>query len=106
VQIFISYSSKDRETVRELVADLTEMGHTVWFDQRLVGGDAWWQTILDHLRRCDVVVATLSENYLNSHPCQLEYDYAARLGKPIIPVTDFAPILRPSSARTNPNMVY
>jgi len=86
MQIFVSYRSLDRNLVNMLVTDLTDMGHTVWYDQELEGGQQWWDRILENIRRCDALVFAMTPSSLESYPCQLEYTYANALHKPILPV--------------------
>lgn len=45
--VFICHSSRDEVAVRNLVQNLDRSGHTVWLDQDLTGGDAWWAAILE-----------------------------------------------------------
>jgi hypothetical protein len=54
--IFISYNRESEEAVRKLAADLNSLGHDVWFDKDLSGGQAWWDKILAIVRSCDVFV--------------------------------------------------
>lgn len=85
--LFISYSSKDRDIVNELVRRLPKDNtYNIWYDRRLMGGQKWWDEILEKIRVADVFILALSDNYLASLPCQLERDYALALGKTIIPV--------------------
>ncbi|MBI1282609.1 MAG: TIR domain-containing protein [Anaerolineaceae bacterium] len=84
--IFISYRSGDRSLVETMASDLHGLGHTVWFDQELTGGHAWWNSILKNVQDCDVFIFALSPQSLDSYPCQLEYNYADALGKRILPV--------------------
>ncbi|MBN1678958.1 MAG: toll/interleukin-1 receptor domain-containing protein [Anaerolineae bacterium] len=86
MNIFVSYSSHNRAAVKSLVADLTSLGHDVWFDQELTGGQVWWDTILGHIRACDIVIFAVSGKSITSGPCKLEYTYAYELGKPLLPV--------------------
>jgi hypothetical protein len=86
MQIFISYSSHNRAAVKSLAADLGSLGHSVWFDQELQGGQVWWDTILRRIRDCDAFVLALTNDVLNSRPCKLEYSYAYEVDRPIIPV--------------------
>ena len=62
------------------------MGHTVWFDQALSGGQAWWDQILSMIRRCDLFVFVLDPAALDSIACKREYGYATDLRKPILPI--------------------
>jgi len=85
--IFISYGRGSVELVRELAGDLAAgEDHQVWFDQHLTGGESWWQSILEQIRRNDIFLFALSPESLRSEPCRLEYGYAESLGKPILPV--------------------
>ncbi len=86
VNIFISYSRKSETAVRALADDIEALGHEVWFDQDVSGGQAWWDQILASIRTCDVFVFALAPDSLNSKACEREYSYAADLGKPILPV--------------------
>jgi peptide/nickel transport system substrate-binding protein len=86
MKIFISYSSKDRDLVKNLGADLATLGHEVWFDQELSGGQAWWDTILTGIRGCDLFIFALTPRSLDSYPCKLEYTFAESLNKTILPI--------------------
>jgi hypothetical protein len=86
LQVFVSYSRNSEALVKALVADLDELGHGVWFDKDLVGGQAWWDQILGRIRACDVLVFVLDEKSLASGACRAEWLYAAALGKSILPV--------------------
>lgn len=84
--IFISYSRQDETAAKALVDDIDSLGHTVWFDQELSGGQVWWDKILEAIRECHVFVFAFSADALNSVACKREFGYAADLGKPILPV--------------------
>jgi hypothetical protein len=84
--LFLSYSSRDKDAVKNLTQDLQDADEQVWMDQRLAGGDAWWRAILEQIRGCDVFIFALSQNSINSKPCQAELSYAQALGLPILPV--------------------
>ncbi|WP_295421756.1 TIR domain-containing protein [Sulfurovum sp.] len=85
-KIFISYKSEDEDKTKALVDDIEKLGYTVWFDRELSGGQKWWDTILESIRDCDMLVFALSVESLNSSACSREYDYASKLGKTILPV--------------------
>lgn len=84
--LFLSYSTRDREHLDDLLSALHHAGETVWFDEELGGGDVWWQKILERIRGCDVFVFALSDNSLRSKPCLAELNYAQALGKPVLPI--------------------
>ncbi len=85
-EIFISYDRTSKPLVMALVADLEDLGHTVWFDDALSGGQDWWDHILGKIRSSDVFLFALAPRAVNSPACTLEFEYADALGKPIIPV--------------------
>ncbi len=84
--IFISYNRDNELIAKVLDNDIQALGHSVWFDQELSGGQAWWDQILASIRDCDVFVFVLSQKSLNSTACNREYGYASDLGKPVLPV--------------------
>lgn len=84
--VFVSYSTRDGVAVNKLAQDLQDADEQVWIDQRLAGGEAWWRAILEQIRSCDVFIFALSQNSIQSKPCQAELDYARALGLPILPV--------------------
>jgi WD40 repeat protein len=86
VLIFISYSSQNRNLVQTLSQDLEQLDHEIWFDKRLVGGQSWWDQILDALEKCDLFIFAMSQQSVDSYPCRLEYQYAKALNKNILPV--------------------
>jgi streptogramin lyase len=86
VTVFVSYSSRDRDAVNSLTQDLQDADEQVWMDQRLAGGEAWWRAILEQIRGCDVFIFALSQNSIESKPCEAELKYAQALGLPLLPV--------------------
>jgi serine/threonine kinase PknH len=96
--VFVSYSSRDRAALAQVTAALRRAHIEAWLDEELTGGEAWWNAILDQVRGCDVFIAALSKNYLESKPCQAELRYAQELDRPILPV-QIGPL---DSMRVNP----
>lgn len=86
MKLFVSYRSTDRSFVNQLVSDLEEMEHKLWYDQALEGGQNWWNNILEKIRWCDALVFVMTPRSLESTPCQREYTYANELKRHIIPV--------------------
>ncbi len=84
--IFVSYSSADRDLIKSMAGDLADFGHRVWFDREISGGHEWWNDILDQIRQCDLFIFALTPHALASHPCRLEYTYAFALNKRILPL--------------------
>jgi hypothetical protein len=86
VSIFISYARHDRPAVEMLARDLEGTRESVWMDNELTGGQAWWDTILRQIRQCDLYVLALSPESLKSRACRLELQYAVALRRPLLPV--------------------
>ena len=86
VRLFVSYAREDQATVRELISSLTELNCRVWFDQVLMGGQAWWDTIVEEIRACDGLVVALSSRMAVSNACLAEFSYARKLDRAILPV--------------------
>lgn len=84
--VFLSYSTRDRERLENLLSALRRADEQVWFDDELGGGEVWWQQILESIRGCDVFLFALSDNALQSKPCLAELQYAQALNKPIVPI--------------------
>lgn len=84
--IFISYNHQSEAIVRNLAKDIEALGHVVWFDHELSGGQAWWDRILAQIRECDIFAFVLVPEALNSTACIREYKYAADVNKPILPI--------------------
>lgn len=84
--LFLSYSTRDRDQLDNLLSALRRADEGVWFDEQLGGGEVWWQQILEHIRGCEVFLFALSDNSLQSKPCLAELSYAQALGKPVLPI--------------------
>ncbi len=64
---FLSHSSRDKQFIRKLAADLTENGIDVWFEeQKILVGDSITEKIGQGLAQSDFFVIALSENSVNS----------------------------------------
>jgi formylglycine-generating enzyme required for sulfatase activity len=85
-KIFISYGRASKDAVQQLAQDLKDDDQDVWFDQQLTGGQKWWDNILARIRECEIFVAALTPNFLESRACQREMKYAGDLQKPFLPV--------------------
>jgi hypothetical protein len=90
--VFCSYARSDSAAVRAIAAELDQLGQQAWIDQKLSGGQSWWDTILCQIRACDCFLFALSDASMRSKACQAELDYAHRLGRIILPVA-VAPVI-------------
>lgn len=103
-KVFVSYRKADGDVVHPLcdaMRDWDQVGE-VWVDTEIKGGQRWWDTILEQIQKADLIVIALSNAYLDSVPCQREYDYVKELGKVMLPVKvsddlDFKRLRKPVS---------
>lgn len=86
MRIFLSYARSDAGPLRLLVEGLEHIGHDVWLDAQISGGQEWWDAILAAIRGSDAVLIGVSVASLGSEPCARERRYATALGKPLVPV--------------------
>ncbi|MGW4112965.1 toll/interleukin-1 receptor domain-containing protein [Actinosynnema sp. NPDC004786] len=84
--IFVSYTRADEPAVRALRDDLDRMGHQVWLDHEIHGGELWWREIIRTIQAARVFVFALSQASWKSVPCHAEFDYAQQLDLPVLPV--------------------
>lgn len=98
MEIFLSYARPDRSKADAVAGRLRQAGNTVWLDTERAGGASWWDEILRQLRRCDATVVVVSKAALRSQACIRERQYAASLGKHVLPlaIEPFSPELLPS----------
>jgi formylglycine-generating enzyme required for sulfatase activity len=64
--IFLSYSSQDRDRVRPLVAAFEEQGWSVWWDRKIPPGKTWHQVIQESLDAAKCVVVVWSQHSVKS----------------------------------------
>jgi hypothetical protein len=83
---FVSYAREDRSLVKRIATVLDLLSFSVWLDESLSGGQAWWDEILRQIRGCDVVIVAISPSMVRSVACLAEVTYAVELGKPILPI--------------------
>ena len=88
MSVFISHSRKDRAVPEFglLLSDLALMRTEHWIDDRLGGGQLWWDEILSQIRQADVVLVVLTEKSLKSEACRREWIYARAVRRPLLPV--------------------
>ena len=85
---FLSYSRSSESAVQQIHDDLLRAGiDEVWYDDRLVAAQDWWDTILQQIRAADVVVCLVDTAMQDSLAVREEYTYAKAVGKPLLPVS-------------------
>jgi hypothetical protein len=85
-KLFVSYARENKRDVVTLVDHLKMLGHEPWVDTSLRGGQEWWEVILRRIADCDAFIAIVSPPGLASTACRHEFDWAVKLGKPVLPV--------------------
>ena len=85
-RIFLSYSSKSKQQTSTLAENLKSVGHEVWFDENLSGGQIWWDEICKNIRECEIFIFVLDRNSQLSDACEVEWQYALKLDAKILPV--------------------
>ena len=86
-EVFISYSSKDRERVTPIVKQLESHGVSVWFDQEgIEGSDLWRSEIVKGIEGCKVLLLMASETAVASKNVVKEVSLASDRNKRLLPV--------------------
>src|SRR5262249_9616197 len=71
---------------QEVGQDLRDDEHETWFDQKLEGGQPWWDTVLSEIRKSEIFVTELTPESLESQACQRELKYALDLKRPVLQI--------------------
>ena len=93
--IFISYSSKDKEKADQLTELLASAGLSVWIDQSGIEvATSWSKEIVQAIDGCKAFVVLLSPNSIASKNVIKELSLAAERNKKILPL-DLEPVALP-----------
>jgi len=86
-EVFISYSSRDRDNVLS-IRDLLEVaGVSTWLDSTFIdGGDNYGPAIVDGIRNCLVFLLCCSASSMRSRNVRQEITLAWDLDRPILPL--------------------
>ena len=85
-RLFVSYARENKREVDEMVSHLETLGYQAWIDSALRGGQSWWEEILRRIAECDVFLAIVTRNTLNSVACKRELEWALALNRPVLPI--------------------
>lgn len=78
MEIFISYSHKDKNRVKDIINALVTSGHKVWYDTlNIQPGDNFITKINEGIMNADVLLIILSNNSVNSGWVRKEYSAMA-----------------------------
>src|ERR1041385_2059839 len=95
--IFISYSSKDREQAQLLTELLASAGLSVWIDQAGIGAaTSWSEEIVNALDACKAFIVMLSPSSIEAKDVIREVSLAFEKNKKILPL-DLEPVSLPAS---------
>ena len=95
--IFISYSSKDREKAEQLTELLASAGLSVWIDKSGIGAaTSWSEEIVDGIDNCKMFIVMLSPDSIASHNVVKEVSLASEKRKKILPL-DLEPVEIPKN---------
>ncbi|MBA4385780.1 MAG: hypothetical protein C0410_13670 [Anaerolinea sp.] len=84
--VFLSYSRKDTDSVKELFASLGARNREVWIDLHGIEySSKWWDEICAGIDGADNFVLIVSQNSLESLFCHREINHALKHNKRIIP---------------------
>src|SRR4051812_18673086 len=102
--IFISYSSKDREFALHLADDLRSAGHEIWMDvSKITGREPYWDEIQEGIESCSHFLFVVSPDSIERQSgARKELYHAANLEKVplIVPV-----MARPVPLRSLPMLI-
>ncbi len=86
--VFVSHSSKDKDTARMIVAALHASGYQVWYDDENLELGPLKQQFDEHIRICQAFIVLLSPDAVASEWVRYEIetaqDWAATHGEPIM----------------------
>jgi adenylate cyclase len=95
--IFISYSSKDREQAEQLTELLASAGLSVWIDQSgIEAAESWSESIVDAIDSCKAFIVMLSPASILSNNVVKEVSLASEKRKNILPL-DLEPVELPKN---------
>ncbi len=95
--IFISYSSKDREQAEQLTELLASAGLSVWIDKSgIEAAESWSESIVDAIDSCKAFIVMLSPASILSNNVVKEVSLASEKRKKILPL-DLEPVELPKN---------
>jgi len=76
-RVFLSYSTTDKTLAGQIKEELSALGFSVFLaHEDLTPSQEWQKTILSELRKCDVFIALITENFRESDWTDQEAGYA------------------------------
>ena len=84
--LFVSYSHKDPELVFPILEKLDKDGYRIWYDEGIIPGSEWPETIADHLKNSAAFVCLVTKNFLESKNCLRELNFALKKQIPFLSI--------------------
>jgi len=84
--VFISYSHKDSEHVFPIIGRLKDEGFFIWYDEGIVPGSEWPESIANHLDNAHTILLFVSPNAIASDNVRREINFALSNKKRVIAV--------------------
>ncbi len=86
-EVFVSYSSRDRKRVLDVIKSLESAGVRVWADLRKIdGGMNYGPEIVRGIKECKVVMLMCSDSSMRSRNVKQEIQLAWKYERPYLPV--------------------
>lgn len=96
MDLFISYSRRDKDFVRQLVKAFSDHKYDVWVDfEDIPFATDWWEEICSGIEAANAVVFVVSPDSLTSEYCGLEVNHALKNKKRLIPILYRQPDTQP-----------
>jgi hypothetical protein len=87
LNVFISYSRQERESVNRLQTARKSRGIEALVDREdIAKGEEWWARIKQLITEADTIVFTLSPGSVGSRVCNDEVEFAEKLNKRFVPI--------------------
>lgn len=82
--LFLSYSHRNALQAARIIRRLNQLHFRVWYDEGLIPGREWDESIAHIIMGCSYFVALVSSDYLASSNCRDELNYARDKDKPML----------------------
>jgi hypothetical protein len=90
LEVFISYSRKDKEFVRQLYEALKQRDREAWVDwEDIRPTEEFMQAIFGAIEGADTFISVLTPDSVASIPCGRETAHAAARNKRIVPIVRY-----------------
>lgn len=88
-RIFISYARENLSFVEAIYKPLQRVYQNIWYDKAdrgLTPGSDWWDSIVNEISDCDILIIVQSEYWNDSEYGRKEYEEAFKRRKKILPI--------------------